>query len=199
MAYKNPYLTNMPWAGGTYSTSLVGPWAGQPMDVQPASNFWVPGNPIAAEDLNYKLNQIENALLYSIGSGLVGITGASGASGTVSTGTIVPITALALSFPGAKAGDIISFNLNATIQATYTTFVTVYGQDTGGTSQVVLGGTQIIGMTGPLGVTGTWTVGAVGGGGAGTTVLTPNIQAISGTGQLYGNLNNFTATWYRPQ
>lgn len=60
---SNPYITGLPWAGGNYPTGS-NPWNGQPQGVIPLVTYFTPNQPVPAEDLNYILNQRDNALLW---------------------------------------------------------------------------------------------------------------------------------------
>lgn len=117
----NPYVSGLPWSGTTYATG-PDPWNGQPTDVLPAANFFTPGATLPAEELNYNLNQLGNAILYLnsiVKFGLV--TMVTSATGSFSTNSLSSIDIPGLSVNlTTNPGDLVVCVLNTFLSSTAT-------------------------------------------------------------------------------
>lgn len=60
---SNPYISGFPFGVGNYPTG-ASPWSGQTAAQSDGLAFYTPGNTLQAQGLNYRFNQIENAILY---------------------------------------------------------------------------------------------------------------------------------------
>lgn len=105
----NPYTTGFPFGTGNFPTG-ANPWSGQTAAVADGLAFYTPGTALQAEGLNYRFNQIENAILYNAAAvgafNLVGVTNINiGNQGWTASSFVSGNTVTVATFP-CQAGDM---------------------------------------------------------------------------------------------
>lgn len=213
---SNPWLTGFPFGSGSYPAGIQ-PWSGLPVAVSDGLAFYTPGQTISAEGLNYRFNQIENAVLYNASAvgnyHLVSInsynpgtpsawTGTSYSSGavvtidtfTVQPGDVIEVTAAGQVEPGPPATGfpcIVNGNIQLAVKEGSGAFVQFGSQAI--SSQYATSTSTTDGVPGTA--IGTHTVGA------GVTSVAIGVNGYSPNGggaQVVFGLPNYIVKIWRP-